>query len=202
MISHQVDEARLAYGRLPIKRPRQFTLWGTSNKSEYRIDDTGNRRFWPITIGDSHDPEAAIARLAKDRDQLWAEAAHYEAQGESLLLPKHLRDAAQEAQNTCRLVYPWHDTLAAALADRNGFIPSSELWRILGILTRGRHRGLGGRQAGIMPSLGFEPSQRRVNGKSSIRGYLRKGERSPSQLSQGSAPLPVRAKPLFTINFL
>ena len=35
MISHQVDEARLAYGRLPIKRPRQFTLWGTSNKSEY-----------------------------------------------------------------------------------------------------------------------------------------------------------------------
>ena len=86
-----------------------------------------------------------------------------------------LRGKACCYQNTCRLVYPWHDTLAAAFADRNGFIPSSELWGILGILTQGRHCGLGGRQAEIMASLGFEPSQRRVNGKSSIRGYLRKG---------------------------
>ena len=61
---------RLAYGRLTHEAPRHFIVVGTTNDERYLIDNTGNRRFWPVRVGDI-DLEA----LARDRDQLWAEAA-------------------------------------------------------------------------------------------------------------------------------
>ena len=80
-LSRQVDRARMPYGRLPREFPRQCVVVGTTNSSKYLRDGTGNRRFWPIQI-DAFD----IDRLLADRDQLWAEAAHAEAAGESVRL--------------------------------------------------------------------------------------------------------------------
>ena len=70
MISRQVDgPVRMAYARLSVTEPRRFVLVGTTNSHVYLEDPTGNRRFWPIRVGDILLPE-----LARDRDQLWAEA--------------------------------------------------------------------------------------------------------------------------------
>lgn len=92
-LSRQVDSARLAFGRLRIDRPRQFVVIGTTNEKNYLIDDTGDRRFWPVRI-----KRFDVARLAADRDQLWAEAAHWEAEGESIRLPLELWPDAAERQ--------------------------------------------------------------------------------------------------------
>ena len=43
----------------------------------------GNWRFWPVTISGRLHPDEMREHIERVRDQLWAEAAFYEAQGES-----------------------------------------------------------------------------------------------------------------------
>ena len=85
MLSRRIDRARMAYGRCQWKRRGSASSSGTTNKGEYLPDTTGNRRFWPVRI-QTFDLDA----LRRDRDQLWAEAAARETQGESIRLAREL----------------------------------------------------------------------------------------------------------------
>ncbi len=69
-ISRRVDRFRPPYGRRVIDNPRQCVFVGTTNKDQYLIDETGNRRYWPIRCGSKLDIEA----IRRDRNMLWAEA--------------------------------------------------------------------------------------------------------------------------------
>ena len=91
MLSRRTDRARLSYGRMTTEKRREFIVVGTTNEKTYLKDLTGNRRFWPVEV------KFNIHTLRRDRDQLWAEAAVREAQGESIRLdPKLWKDAADE----------------------------------------------------------------------------------------------------------
>lgn len=68
--TQQVDEVRLPYERIVSKFPRQFTFVATTNLYDYLKDPTGNRRYWPVTVGGYID----IDGLEKVKEQLWAEA--------------------------------------------------------------------------------------------------------------------------------
>lgn len=91
--SRRVDRARMAYAMTTTEAPRQCVFFATTNDSHYLRDQTGNRRFWPVRI-----EKFDLVRLEADRDQLWAEAAHREAKGESIRLPEALWEAAAEQQ--------------------------------------------------------------------------------------------------------
>lgn len=69
-ITRQVDKYRPSYGRASIEAPRQCVFAGSTNADKYLKDDTGNRRFIPVSLRGSLD----FAQLEKDRDMLWAEA--------------------------------------------------------------------------------------------------------------------------------
>lgn len=74
-ITKTKDRVRLAYRRNATDFPRQSILIGTVNPSgdnTYLRDDTGGRRFWPVTC-----TKIDIAWMRVHRDQLIAEA--YEA---------------------------------------------------------------------------------------------------------------------------
>src|SRR5207248_1954931 len=45
------DRARPAYGRQTETAARQFIMVGTTNDDRYLRDQTGNRRFLPVTVG-------------------------------------------------------------------------------------------------------------------------------------------------------
>lgn len=107
MLSRQVDgPVRLAYGRLPTEQRRQFIIVGTTNSSSYLNDTTGNRRFWPVLV-----KQFNIQWVRENRDQLWAEAALREENGESIRLDPRLYAHAALQQERRRAEDPWETKL-------------------------------------------------------------------------------------------
>ena len=98
-ISKQVDSYRAAYGRRVEDHPRRCIFIGTTNSTCFLRDDTGNRRFWPVRLGDTAPVKTVWADLTQPAiDQLWAEAKFYYLDGETLILPPELEAAALEQQ--------------------------------------------------------------------------------------------------------
>ncbi len=94
-LTRTTDRFRPPYGRHTVEIKRQCVFAGTVNPDTYLRDETGNRRFWPIRCGDID-----VAGLARDRDQLWAEAVHrFKAGAIWWLEDKELLKAAREEQD-------------------------------------------------------------------------------------------------------
>jgi predicted P-loop ATPase len=107
-ISRQIDHYRPSYGRRSIDVPRQCVFIGTTNAKEYLSDSTGNRRYWPVVCG-----ALDIETLARDRNQLWAEAvAAYHAGERWWLTDDDLKRMVAEEQEDRRVRHPWESVVA------------------------------------------------------------------------------------------
>ncbi|NOX73477.1 MAG: P-loop ATPase [Alphaproteobacteria bacterium] len=94
-LTRTTDRFRPPYGRHTVEIKRQCVFAGTVNPDTYLRDETGNRRFWPIRCGDID-----VDGLARDRDQLWAEAVHqFKAGAIWWLEDKKLLKAARDEQD-------------------------------------------------------------------------------------------------------
>jgi hypothetical protein len=130
MLTRTHDRARLAYARLATQQPRTCIFIGTTNLEDFLRDMTGNRRFVPVTVGTFD-----LAGLARDRDQLWAEAgareAEWAARGVPLTLPRDLWDDAAEQQSERLARDPWEEVLAPRLEGQAGKVRTLDLWGVL-----------------------------------------------------------------------
>jgi predicted P-loop ATPase len=168
MLSRQSDRGRLAYDRLTSEQPRQFIVIGTTNDEIYLKDVTGNRRFWPVKVATFD-----IARITRDRDQLWAEAAAREATGVSIRLEQSLWDAAAEAQSERAIEDPWFEQIANVLGDLKGKLLAKDAWEIVGMRDESRRNQEHNLRLGrAMKKLGFERKVLNFDGKVQ-RGYAK-----------------------------
>jgi hypothetical protein len=149
-LSRQIDRGRMAYGRLVTEAPRQCVIFGTTNNEEYLRDTTGNRRFWPVRVK-AFDLEA----LARDRDQLWAEAAAREATGANIRLDPKLWAKAAEEQARRLTNDPFFDTLQAELGKMVGKIAATSVWEILDVKPGQRSQDQNKRLGDAMRKLGW-----------------------------------------------
>ncbi|WP_352400122.1 virulence-associated E family protein [Anaerotignum sp.] len=101
-LSQQADRFRAAYGRHVKEMPRRCVFFGTTNDAEFLTDRTGNRRFWPIVVGERKAEKSVWADLDQDLDQLWAEAVMRFKIGEPLYLSGAAEKAAKEQQESHR----------------------------------------------------------------------------------------------------
>lgn len=105
--SRKVDRARPAYGRARVDRPRRCVFFATTNNETYLKSQTGNRRFWPVRVS-RIDTEG----LARDRDQIWAEAVRAEKVARELVMPVGMWGHATAIQDQRVDEDPWLSLLA------------------------------------------------------------------------------------------
>lgn len=168
-ISRTTDRFRPPYGDRIIEAPRECVFLGTVNEDEYLKDATGGRRFWPVRVGQSIDIEA----LARDREQLWAEALHAYESGEPWWLEDSSLKAAAHSEQTARHEDdPWLAIIARWVAEkgRTRFTADEILVDVLdkrkGDISRLDYL----RTAKVLKKLGFERGTIRIGGEP-IKGW-------------------------------
>ncbi len=108
-LSTTVDRDRLPFARLAVDYPRQCVFAGSTNEERFLYDDTGNRRYWPVEVGNVN-----IEGLKRDRDQLFGEAMWLYAMGETNYMSKEAEEKAEIEQTK---FMPHQDILVDQVAE-------------------------------------------------------------------------------------
>lgn len=150
-LSRAFDEIRPAYARAANQYRRRTAFMGSVNQVKFLVDDTNNRRFWPILVS-AVDYEHTI-----DMQQLWAEVLGLVAAGESWYLDAVDNKRIGEANKAFRAADPIEEMLemaydAAAPITRE--LTATEVAREIGL---GNVTAMGARKIGThLRTMGVE----------------------------------------------
>lgn len=105
-VASPIDSYRAPYERCMVDQPRQVVFMATTNSMDFLQDPTGERRWWPMTVG-----RMEIEKLERDRDQLWAETLVLYRRGVQWYLTEEEEAALVEAQEAYQSHDPWEDLI-------------------------------------------------------------------------------------------
>lgn len=179
--SRQVDWFRPSYGRNFVERPRQCVFVATTNDGDYLTDPTGNRRYWPVFC-----EKAEVAWVAEVRDQLWAEAAALEAEGETLWLDDNRLETQASSKQAERVpVDVWTRAVLAwiRLEGKTQVHTGELLYRALALPSAQQNRSSEMRIASILKADGWQNHRHKVNGKTEV-AWFAPGEELPGKGGQ------------------
>ncbi|RXV70212.1 hypothetical protein C6W92_00810 [Roseovarius sp. A46] len=172
-LSTAVDMFRPAYARNAAEYRRHCIILGTTNELAYLRDLTGNRRIWPVTVG-----EIDLGRFSADVDQLWAEAVVREAAGESINLSPHLWDVAKKVQGRRMVEDAYADVLEDAFGETKGRVSMDSVKLLLGLDTARMSPVDKRRINAVMAKLGWDYGTHRLHDlgrrdKAQRKGFVR-----------------------------
>ena len=142
-------------------------IQGTSNPTDLLDDPTGARRWLPMACG-----EVDVEAIARDRDQLWAEARVMHAAGG--VEWRKAQALAEGVHDDYRVTDVWEEAIERWLAtpDLDGTLPGAEGFTLNQVLTEAlcfrEHaikRADEMRSAKVLRALGFRNKLQRTDGK-------------------------------------
>lgn len=157
-ISETTNRFRPPYGREVVEEPRRCVFAGSSNKDDFLTDTTGNRRFWPVAVGEYRREE-----LLGSRDQLLAEAILAFQDGQQWWLTPEEERVAEGPRAAVSFEHAWTPHILAFAQDRESF-HISEVMEALDIALK--DAGDTRKQnaiAGILRKLGYKQTGREGN---------------------------------------
>lgn len=166
-VTIRVDRYRPLYERYTRSIPRTCVFVGTSNETEILRDDTGERRWMPVTV-------RALDRDAvrRDRDQIVAEAAARVIRGEQIYPTAEERAVlAGNAEEYKEAAHPWDAAIEAWVArkiERNDAVTIAELIDANGpvpLPADRRDRAIAVHVSAALRRLGFARSRKRIRGR-------------------------------------
>ena len=175
LITTRCDEVRRPYASLPERLPRRFVMIGTTNRNQFLVDSTGNRRFVPLEIASGF--QIPWKQLIEERDSLWAAAVEayrsgvgYEFNsGEIAAIAEYIQEFGDPD--------PWVDKIAAYVVTKPEVTAAEVLTHALELDPRNQSRREGRRVADVLQTMGWRrlvTSRRDANGKKkSIRIWQR-----------------------------
>lgn len=173
-VSSATDTYRPPYARGDVQVARSCVFVGTTNSDAYLQDATGNRRWWPVRVG-----RIDVDGIARDRDQLWAEAVALYLGGTAWWLDGSTEAMAREEQAERVTADPWQPIVDAYLL-RHDTVTTADLLDALGIEPGRRTRADETRAGACLRMAGWTASRPRVAaGERRARIYSR-----PVQLVQ------------------
>jgi hypothetical protein len=173
-VSRSKERYRSAYGRHVQDQPRQCVFFGTTNAETYLRDETGNRRFWPVLCGAVQGID--LDGLARDRDQLWAEAtAQVHAGLRWHLDPRQDVEAlrqAKAAQSAVQERDAWENLICAYAAGKERVFLEAIFAEALGLKPERWGRSEQMRVAAILRRAGWSRHHLRTESGERVWAYL------------------------------
>jgi predicted P-loop ATPase len=166
-LTRQVEIYRPPYGRVEIHEPRQCVFLGTTNKDAYLRDETGSRRFWPVRCG-----EIDLAALARDRDQLFAEAVNAYRANEAWWPDRDFEQVHMLPEQEARFEFDvWEETVSDYLVGQTRTTVGKVAEECLGFQKSTIRRADQNRIMAIMERLGWRRCK--VRGAKGVRYWER-----------------------------
>jgi putative DNA primase/helicase len=119
-------------------------------------DGTGSRRFWPARVR-----RVDLEWLRANRDQLWAEAAHYYREGAPWWLPDPVEAARRTEASTYFETDAWQDAIGSFVVGQSSITTADLLDGALKLDRSQQHAGTTRRVAAIMRGLGWQKKAKR-----------------------------------------
>ena len=148
---------------------------GTTNRNQFLVDSTGNRRFVPLEIGARF--EIPWKQLREERDSLWAAAVMAFREGNGYEFNSGEIAAISEYIQEFGDPDPWLDKIATYVAIKQEVTAAEVLTHALELDPRNQSRREGRRVADVLQSMGWRrlvTSRKDAAGKSkSVRVWQR-----------------------------
>lgn len=166
-LSGSTDVYRAPYDREARHHARHSVMVGTTNRPEFLSDETGHRRFWPITIPEHHD--IRIDLVDAWRDQLWAEAYAAWKAGETFWIERSENTDLARDEDVARyqVEHPWTPLIESWLLTAPRRFKTSNLFAGALKLDPSQYtQPTAGIVTKILTKLGYYQHIKKVHGKS------------------------------------